>query len=431
LKGQPPLIRTVKIGEGFQGQNSRWLHFGLGRGPVIEEIHVTWPGGTVETFTGCAANGRFILRQGKGAAEPARPSVGADPQRTRMPRPVPENAENSPVLLTASQICPPFPAKAYDGKAVSFTDSDGPTLIHLWDVSCADCLPELKALAAAREQIAAAGLRVCLISAGADEETTAFLKENAIPFPAAAATDETVRRLRHLHELLFGSDLPLPNPSGLLLDGQGHAAALYRGPVPVQRLLADVRGLSVRWPQRAALTLPFPGQWMDPPVPANPLTVPGELAEKGFLDDSLAVFLRHEKKCATRQGCSEVLMALAAAFEKKNRFADAITTYRLAVRIAPEFPPAMNNLAWHLAVCPDPVHRRPADALPVIEKAIILTNRQNPDLLDTLATVHAANKQWPEAEAALLEAIGIARSAGATQVVQQLEANLQRIRQRK
>ena len=234
-----------------------------------------------------------------------------------------------------------------------------------------------------------------------------------------------------MHELLFGSDIPLPNPAGLLLDGTGHAAALYRGPVSIERLLADVRGLKVRWPERAALTLPFPGQWMDPPGPSNPLTIPGDLAEKGFLDDSLALFQRHGKECATQQGCPQVLMALAAAFEKKNRFAEAITTYRLAHSFAPAFPGALNNLAWHLAACPDSTQRRPPDALPFIEEAVALTKRQDPDLLDTLATVHAANNQWPQAESALTEAISIARAAGATAAVEHLEATLQRVKQKK
>lgn len=42
LKGQPdkPLIRTVKSGEGFLGQSSRWLHFGLGTADIAS-VRVT------------------------------------------------------------------------------------------------------------------------------------------------------------------------------------------------------------------------------------------------------------------------------------------------------------------------------------------------------------------------------------------------------
>ena len=56
---------------------------------------------------------------------------------------------------------------------------------------------------------------------------------------------------------------------------------------------------------------------------------------------------------------------LAAAFEKKGQFADAITTYRLTNRVAPAFSPALNNLAWHLAVCPDPAQRLDPRASPI------------------------------------------------------------------
>ena len=45
IKGQPPLMRTVKLGEGFESQSTRWLHFGLGRNAVIERVRILWPGG--------------------------------------------------------------------------------------------------------------------------------------------------------------------------------------------------------------------------------------------------------------------------------------------------------------------------------------------------------------------------------------------------
>jgi Flp pilus assembly protein TadD len=324
-------------------------------------------------------------------------------------------------LLTTEQIAPPLPGIPAD---------TAPTLIHLWDVTCADCLPELRTLAAAHDALNQAGLRVVLLNAAADDATARFLKDNAIPFPAHTATDETIRRLRRLMELLFGVDLALPVPFGLLLDGTGHAAALYRGPCSIERLLSDVRGLSVKWPARAALTLPFPGQWMDPPGTTNPLTLPGELAERGFLDDALALFQRHLPQCAKQPGCAPVLMALAAAFEKQQRFPGAITTYRLARQADPQFPGALNNLAWHLAACPDASLRRPAEALPLIHEAAALTKHADPEILDTLATVSAANDRWADAEAALGEAIAIARAASRPEAVQRFEASLRRVQQR-
>jgi peroxiredoxin len=425
LKGQPPLIRTVKLGEGFEAQSTRWLHFGLGKNAVLEKVRVVWPEGIAEEVSGCAPGGRFLVKQGKGTATPARSSMGPPGRRGSLS----PGTDTAAVLLTGEQNAPPLPALTYDHKPVLFTDSAGPALIHLWDVTCADCGPELKALTAAREELQKAGLQVVLISAAADDATKAFLAKNNIPFTAVAATEETVRRLRNLHELLFGSDIPLTNPFGLLLDGAGHAAALYRGPCPVERLLSDVRGLRTRWPERAGLTLPFPGQWMDPPGLSNPLTVPGELAERGFLDESLAMFQRHLPACAKQQGCAPVLMALAAAFEGKQRFADAVLTYRLAIRADPAFPGALNNLAWHLAACPDAAQRRPADALPLIREGVSLTNRRDPDLLDTLATVAAANQQWAEAEAALQDAITIARAANRPEAAARFEAGLRRIRE--
>ena len=42
----PPrtLIRTVRAGEAFVSQHSKWIHFGLGQNPKIKRLRVRWPG---------------------------------------------------------------------------------------------------------------------------------------------------------------------------------------------------------------------------------------------------------------------------------------------------------------------------------------------------------------------------------------------------
>ena len=61
-----PLIKTLRAGEGFLAQSSKWLNFGLGQISDIERVIVRWPGGKAETFTGLKTDRRYELVEGSG-----------------------------------------------------------------------------------------------------------------------------------------------------------------------------------------------------------------------------------------------------------------------------------------------------------------------------------------------------------------------------
>ena len=41
-----PLVRTVRAGDGFLAQSSKWLHFGLGDCDRLARVLVRWPDGS-------------------------------------------------------------------------------------------------------------------------------------------------------------------------------------------------------------------------------------------------------------------------------------------------------------------------------------------------------------------------------------------------
>ncbi|NNC88109.1 MAG: hypothetical protein HKN82_06575, partial [Akkermansiaceae bacterium] len=47
----PPLVKTLRAGEGFLSQAGKWLHFGLGAAEAVDAVTVRWPGGEAERFT--------------------------------------------------------------------------------------------------------------------------------------------------------------------------------------------------------------------------------------------------------------------------------------------------------------------------------------------------------------------------------------------
>ncbi len=67
--GDVPQIRDVRGGGHSNTQNSRVVHFGLGRQATIDEVTVRWVGGETENITGLHPNARFRVVEGTGTGE--------------------------------------------------------------------------------------------------------------------------------------------------------------------------------------------------------------------------------------------------------------------------------------------------------------------------------------------------------------------------
>ncbi len=74
LKGQDvPLLKTVRAGDGFLSQSSKWLHFGLGSSSEIARVVIRWPGGKPQTLSGLEPDRWYRVVQGAGKADPWTP----------------------------------------------------------------------------------------------------------------------------------------------------------------------------------------------------------------------------------------------------------------------------------------------------------------------------------------------------------------------
>ena len=73
IDGQPPQTKSVRAGDLFLSQSSKWLHFGLVGTVTDPAVKVRWPGGTEESFGRLSAGGRFLLKEGSGKAKDAHP----------------------------------------------------------------------------------------------------------------------------------------------------------------------------------------------------------------------------------------------------------------------------------------------------------------------------------------------------------------------
>ena len=56
----------VRSGGSYLSQNDRRAHFGLGAADRVEQVHIQWPSGLVETVNGLSADRFYVAREGQG-----------------------------------------------------------------------------------------------------------------------------------------------------------------------------------------------------------------------------------------------------------------------------------------------------------------------------------------------------------------------------
>jgi len=427
---QKRLLKTLRAGEGFLGQSSKWLHFGLGEGGHIKQITVWWPRANQrEVFHGVQPDGRYHLVQGTGTAriEPPRiPSVEFT-AKTSSER---ASTEQSEVLLSSRLPLPNLDYISFDQPTARVQYTSGrPLLINIWAHWCLPCVGELKELTSNAGRLKAAGLDVLALAASSQPDdfsnaTTQARKLIAgirFPFSSGMATESTLDRLQTLYDTPFGSHRPLPVPTSFLVTAAGRLAGIYRGPVNIDRLLADVNRLKLSGSELHRAALPFAGKWYSVPRAPAPIVIALDLLDKGHVADTLD-YVRHNR--GSLESHKEYTKLLSWLGEKLFAAGDTITAiaqFEEALRLEPNNLTAINNLAWQMAT-----HAKltPSDrkrAVMWAEKGAQLTKFQNLTLLDTLAAAHASAGQYDRATAAIGRAIDVAKATGQRQRLPGLE----------
>jgi Zn-dependent protease with chaperone function len=124
------------------------------------------------------------------------------------------------------------------------------------------------------------------------------------------------------------------------------------------------------------------GWFITPRIPTAQLT-------NSFLEK--LIVLEIEKS----PGNATLYFDLANVYLNADKFSEAVTAYKHAIRLKPEFPEALNNLAWLLATCKDEKLRNPEEALRLALAAAKLYPRAH--ILDTLAESYYVNGKYKPA----------------------------------
>jgi protein O-mannosyl-transferase len=109
---------------------------------------------------------------------------------------------------------------------------------------------------------------------------------------------------------------------------------------------------------------------------------------------------------------------LAFAIQMQGRAREALTLYRRALALNPDFTPALNNLAWLLATLPNPALRDGAEAVRLAEQACGMGPARQASLISTLAAAYAEAGRFDDAIRTAREAVELAEAAGGRGLVE-------------
>ncbi len=125
------------------------------------------------------------------------------------------------------------------------------------------------------------------------------------------------------------------------------------------------------------------------------------------------------------QPTAEACVQAAGIETTQKDFQKAVDHYREALRLKPDAPDILNNLAWLLATCPDDAVRNGAEAVKCAGRACELTQNKQPMLLGTLAAAYAESGRFDDAVAAAQKACDLASQQGETLLLQKNQSLLE------
>jgi tetratricopeptide (TPR) repeat protein len=105
---------------------------------------------------------------------------------------------------------------------------------------------------------------------------------------------------------------------------------------------------------------------------------------------------------------------LADMFAEGQQPAEAVQHYNEALRLKPEFPVVLNNLAFLRATCAQPEWRDGRQAVQLAERVCQESGNKNPEFLSTLAAAYAEAERFGEAVKWIQKAQAVAKASGAT-----------------
>jgi len=128
-----------------------------------------------------------------------------------------------------------------------------------------------------------------------------------------------------------------------------------------------------------------------------------------------------KKTRAAHQNDPKARYEFATALARLQKTREAMGEYAAALLLQPDFPDALDGLAWILSTDADATIRNGAQAVAMAERANVLTARKEPEKLKTLAAAYAEMGHFEDAINAAREARDLAAKLNRRELVDECE----------
>lgn len=351
------LVRSVRAGEMYLSQSSKWVHFGIPEAATIKKVNVLWPGGDRESFDHVEISRRYVLEQGTAKAMPEKP------QRTVTLEPAPLATQHTSTGLASIVLPAPVPLPITDyvdekgsEKALSVTGK--PLLLTLWSSECPHCESELTQLATSIPADLDV-LVLCVDGNTSDARTAAERLLSQVGYSGAWGMigGEGLERVHVLQEALFDKTPDFAVPFSLLVRPGNDIVAIYRGPISSEALIYDAQyAVTASDTELRNLAPPFPGRWFT--LPAAPAFLPNMIAQRiqaRYPEDAISYLHLATEKADSAQKPAMLAelgrkhYSLARKFVKKQMAKDAEYHFTRSLEANPNVAGVHNDFGTMLA----------------------------------------------------------------------------------
>jgi tetratricopeptide (TPR) repeat protein len=381
------LIRTLRGGEGFLAQSSKWVHFGLGDETNVGHLEIHWPGGDVQTVTGLAVNQRYVIQHGQSAVSVSDSAAG--PMRTETTDESNEVVAPSPdaypirIVLSAPLPLPELRYIDETGQETELASTPNRfTLVLLWASWCAPCVRELDELRAHVNDLRDSNLDVIALNVdalepGSESRESSIVvqrQQETLGLRYGTASESLVRTFDIVQRGLLDQERPLPLPTGFLLDGNQRLTIIYKGPVSPERLLDDVARIRGDSGSLAKMAVPFPGRWHNKLSGPEPILIAMRMIETGDSHGASVYLDTLRERSSTPEnehGSISTRLFLARLLAERNETSQAIATFRQVLQIDPNQVTALVGISHAMLQ-----QKRSAEAVEHLTRALEVDGQQ-------------------------------------------------------